>query len=224
MVINTDGYELTYKDGRVHQFYSSGKLWWLQDRNGNQTTVNYSGPGGTGIITGVTDSVGRTLSFILNSNGRVITARYGSDDIATYAYKSSSPSHLETVTYLDGSKYKFEYQYVSQTGHSLISSVKDYYDNILEKHEYDTSDRAFTSEKHNVQGLGPVEKYTLSYTTTYTQVTDGIGRVAKYYTNQATGFRVVTKVEGFCGCSGGDESTEYLYDGRLNLIKKTDAL
>jgi 5-hydroxyisourate hydrolase-like protein (transthyretin family) len=40
IVKNGDGsYTVTFKDGRTHQFNSSGKLLSLRDRNGNQTTL-----------------------------------------------------------------------------------------------------------------------------------------------------------------------------------------
>ena len=43
IVRNTDGtYTLTFKDGRIHQFNSSGKLLRQKDRNGNQTTLNFN--------------------------------------------------------------------------------------------------------------------------------------------------------------------------------------
>ncbi len=64
-------YTLTFKDGRVHKFHSNGRLDWQKDRNGNQTTLNYSGSNGTGNLTGVTDAFGRTLNIVSNANGTV---------------------------------------------------------------------------------------------------------------------------------------------------------
>ena len=136
--------------------------------------------------------------------------------VATYAYNANNT--LQSVTYADNSKYKFEYTTVgSQT---LLTTVKDAYDNILETHQYDSQGRATTSEKQ-----GGVEKVTLDYSNVgYTQVTDALGRVTKYYFNKNSGRNVVTKVEGNCNCGSGAQVTNYQYDAQLNLIKQTDAL
>jgi RHS repeat-associated protein len=219
VVANVDGtYTLTYRDGRIHHFNSSGKLAWLKDRNGNQTTVNYDG---YGAITGVTDAASRTMSFTLNAYGRVTSVSDSTGTIADYEYTSSSSPYLKTVTYPDGSEYNFAYTYNSALERYVISSVKDALDNILESHSYDGSGRATTSI---VQG--GVEEYTLNYTEDgYTEVTDALDRVTKYWYSPTTGYSVVTKVEGLCGCGGGGtEATQYFYDHNLNVTKKTDAL
>lgn len=98
-------YTFTYKDGRVHKFSSTGRLLWQIDRNGNQATLNYNG---SGILTGVTDAAGRTLTISIGSNGNVSQISDAVSTVATYRYFPST-SLLKTVTYNDGSKYKFEY-------------------------------------------------------------------------------------------------------------------
>jgi RHS repeat-associated protein len=211
-------YTLTFKDGRVHQFSSAGKLLWQKDRNGNQTTLSYNGSGN---LTGVTDAFSRTLTITPNTNGTVASISDSIGTIATYEYYSSNNSLLKTVTYNDGSKYKFEYD----SNNNKVKTVKDALDNILETHDYDSSGRATTSEKH-----GGVEKYTLDYShwgdsVPYTQVTDANQKVSKYYFDKSKGRNLITKIEGVCGCGGsGSEVTTYEYDMALNLVKTTDAL
>jgi RHS repeat-associated protein len=210
-----NSYTVTYKDGRVHQFDSVGKLLWQKDRNGNQTTLTYDA---SNHLTGITDPVGRTLTLTPNTNGTISQISDTTGVIATYTYISGT-TRLQQVTYPDGSKYKFEYTTIS--GSTYLATVKDALDNILETHQYDSSGRATTSEKH-----GGVEKYTFSYTnSTYTTVTDTLGRVTKYYFDKSKFKNVVTKIEGVCGCGGsGSQLTNYQYDTKLNLVKKTDAL
>jgi len=219
IVKNVDNsYTLTFKDGRVHQFSSAGKLLWQKDRNGNQTTLSYNG---SGHLTGVTDAVGRTLTITPNTNGTAASISDSIGTIATYEYYSSNNSLLKTVTYDDGSKYKFEYD----SNNNKLKTVKDALNNILETHEYDSWGRATTSEKH-----GGVEKYTLDYshwgdTVPYTQVTDANQNVSKFYFDKSRGRNLVTKTEGVCGCGGGgSEVTTYEYDMALNLVKTVDAL
>jgi len=223
-VLNTDStYTVTFKDGSSRNFTSAGKLAWLKDRNGNQTTLTYNG---SGVLTTVTDPFSRTLSFTYGSNGAVSQITDSTGTIADYEYYTST-SKLKTVTYPDGSKYKFDYTTMTVGGVSktFLTTVKDAYDNILEDHDYDSSGRATTSEID-----GGVESYTVDYTNAtgsnpYTTVTDGLGRVSKYYFDKGKGRAVITKTEGLCGCGGsGTETVTYEYDVRLNLVKKTDAL
>ena len=149
-------YTLTYKDGRVQHFNSTGKLAWLKDRNGNQTTLNYNGGG---VLTSVTDALGRTLTFTYGTNGAVSQISDAIGIIATYEYFAGT-TQLKTVTYPDGSKYKFEYTTMTIGGVSKIflTSVKDALDDVLETHSYDSSGRATTSVV-----AGGVESYTLDY-------------------------------------------------------------
>ncbi|MBP9663424.1 MAG: RHS repeat protein [Pyrinomonadaceae bacterium] len=217
LIANGDGtYTLTFPDGRSKKFGTSGKLLWEKDRNGNQTTLNYDR---NGIFTGVTDGFGRTLSISI-SNGLVSQISDSLGTIATYAYYPLT-NLLKTVTYQDGSKYEFEYDSTSSPGKTLLKTVKDASNNILETHLYDSQGRATTSEIH-----GTHEKYTLDYSNSaFTSVTDGLGRVTKYHFDRTAARNVVKKIEGLCGCGGGGtESTEYFYDAELNLVKKVDAL
>ncbi|MEJ7622663.1 MAG: RHS repeat-associated core domain-containing protein [Pyrinomonadaceae bacterium] len=216
-------YTVTFKDGRVQHFDSAGKLAWLRDRNANQTTLNYNG---SGILTSVTDAVGRILTLTYETNGAVSQISDALGTIADYEYYPGT-SLLKTVTYPDGSKHKFEYTDIVIGGatKTFLTTARDALDNILETHAYDSAGRATTSAV-----AGDVESYTLDYTNAnaslpYTTVTDGLGRVSKYYFDRSKGRAVVTKTEGLCGCgSSGTEATEYQYDGRLNLVKTTDAL
>ena len=111
---------------------------------------------GIGQLNGITDAFNRTLTITPNANGTVQQISDSIGIVATYDYFPST-TLLKTVTYADGSKYKFEYTTIS--GKTYLATVKDALDNILETHQYDTNGRAWTSEKQ-----GGVEKYTLDYT------------------------------------------------------------
>lgn len=209
---------LTFKDGRIHKFGSDGRLLWRQDRNGNQTTLNYHAT--TGSLTGITDAVGRTLSIELNGNGNITKIYDSMSTIATYEYIPST-NRLSSIAYHDDSRHDFEYTATPVNGRYLLKTVRDALGNVLETHEYNSNGRATTSEVAN-----GVEKYTFDYTNpAMTVVTDAAGVITKFYFSAGSGLNVVSKVEGVCGCGGsGNESTQYFYDDRLNLVKKTDAL
>lgn len=223
-----NSYTLTFKDGRVHKFSSAGKLLWQKDRNGNQTTLAYDI---NGILTSITDTFGRTLTLTPGANGNILQISDSLGVVATYDYVPGT-FLLQTVTYADGSKFKFEYDSTTAPGKILLKTVKDALDNILETHLYDQQGRATTSEKQ-----GGVEKYTIEYTVTsnpsatlpgLTTVTDALGHVTKYHYWRWYGSNVIFKIEGVCSCGGGgSEETKYDYDwgnSWLNLVYKKDAL
>lgn len=213
-----DTYTLTFKDGRVHKFSSTGKLLWQKDRNGNQTNLTYDI---NSTLATVTDAFNRTLTFTPNTDGTISQISDSTGTVATYEYWPGT-TRLKTVTYPDGSKYKFDYTTIS--GKTYLTTVKDALNNILETHQYDLSGRATTSEKQ-----GGIEKYTVNYINLqggHSIVTDALKRVTNYYFDKSRGRNIITKTEGTCGgCGGGgSEVTQYFYDPYLNIVKKIDAL
>jgi RHS repeat-associated protein len=213
-----NSYTLNFKDGRIHQFSAIGRLLWQRDRNANQTTLTYDTNAN---LTAVTDAFGRSLNFMPNPNGTIAQISDGLGVMASYEYFPSS-NLLKTVTYSDGSKYKLEY--IAIGGKMYLQTVKDALDNILETHQYDSSGRAFTSEKQ-----GGTEKYTLDYTHSndyepYTTVTDALQRTTNFYFDKTKSRNVITKTEGLCNCGGGSQLMSYQYDDNLNKIKKTDGV
>ncbi len=99
--------------------------------------------------------------------------------------------------------------------------MTDALSNILENHTYDSQGRAITSEKH-----GGVEHYSLTFVNNAeTDVTDGLGRVTKYFFDKSKGRNLVTQVQGLCSCGGGGSQTQtWTYDSQMNVISRTDAL
>ena len=216
LVKNADGtYTVTFKGGSVHEFNSGGKLTGLKDRSGNQTTLTYDA---SGSLTSMTDAFGRVLT-VATVGGRVTRVSDALGKVADYVYNADGT--LQSATYADNSKY--QYEYVKAGARSLLATVKDALNNILETHSYDSQGRATTSERH-----GGVEKYTIAYGQSsvagvHTRVTDGLGRTTRYY-HQGTVQKVITKIEGNCSCGSGVEKTSYEYDAKLNVVKETDAL
>jgi YD repeat-containing protein len=210
MVKNGDGsYTVTFKDGRVHQFNSAGKLVSQTDRQGNQTTLGYNS---SGSLISITDPFGRILSITTNVSGRVLSISDTIGTIATYTYGSDQV--LLSVTYADNSRFQYSY-----TLGLLLTTVTDALGNIVEHHDYDSQGRATTSETH-----GGVERYTLNYVSlSETDVTDALGHVTKYFYNNIRGRRVVKRVEGNCSC-GNSQVQTWTYDNQSNVTAKADAL
>jgi len=224
-------FTLKFKDGTKHQFNQSGFLVSITDLSGNQTTLNYNT---NNSLTGITDPSGRTLSISMNS-GLVQSISDSLGVIAVYAYYPNT-SNLQTVTYQDGSQYKFEYDATTVAGKTFLKTVKDANDKILETHQYDSQGRATTSEKE-----GGIEKYIFDYSTwinpnpnqsynPYTLVkhkknaNDQNYIETKYFFDKTKSRNFVWKAEGNCNCGSGSEVMNFEYDDRLNLKKKTDAV
>jgi RHS repeat-associated protein len=214
LVKNADGtYTLTYKDGRVHQFNANGKLTSFTDRNNNQIVLTYNA---AGRLTTVTDAFGRVLNLTPNDNGQITSISDQLGTIATYTY--GFWGRLETVTYPDGSKYRFTDTVVGNAFY--ITTVWDAYDQVLEYHEYDSQGRATLSRRQ-----AQVERYTLNYVSpTETHVTDALGNVSKYFFDKSKGRNLITRVEGDCGCAGSTQSESWTYDAQSNISTRTNAL
>ena len=214
MVKNLDNtYTLTFKDGRVHQFNTSGKLVSFADQNGNTISLTLNGSGNPVTIT---DASGRTVNLTYNGYTKIATMSDSTGTIATYTH--AYLGRLTSVTYPDGSKFLFTD--VFSGSNVYLTTVKDALNNVLESHTYDSQGRALTSE---VAGNG-TERYTLNYVSvTQTDVTDALGHVTKYFYDKSKGRNVVTQVEGLCGC-GGSQIQSWTYDSQRNLTSKSDAL
>src|SRR5204863_1279496 len=114
-----NSYDLKYQDGRIHKFDQSGKLLWMKDRNGNQTTLSYDPT--SGFLTGITDGFGRSLAVAPNANGTIHTISDSLGVVATYVYNTDTT--IQNITYQDGSMYKFEYDIAG--GKTVLKTVKD---------------------------------------------------------------------------------------------------
>jgi len=213
MTRNGDGsYTVTFKDGRVHQFNTSGKLLSLTDRHGNVTLLTYA----NGTLSSITDPFARVLTVTTNSSGRVLTLSDPLGTIATYTYGGSN--ELLSTTYPDNSGYA--YSYTGIPGGLGLTTVTDALGNIVEQHDYDPQGRATSSQAH-----GGVNRYTLSYISlTETDVTDALGHVTKYIHSNIKGRSVVTRVEGLCNCGGSSQVQNWTHDNQANVTAKTDAL
>jgi YD repeat-containing protein len=214
LVQNGDGsFTVSFNDGSVHRFNSTGKLTALVDREGNQTTLAYNT---SSRLISITDPFARVLTVTPDTNGRVTSLKDALATVATYTYGSSG--ELLSVTYPDSSA--FHFTYTTANGQLVLATVTDALGNIREAHTYDAQGRAVTSEKQ-----GGVERYTLNYVSdTETDVTDALGHITKYFSDKSKGRNLVTRTDGLCNCGSGSQSTTWTYDDQLNLTSKTDAL
>jgi YD repeat-containing protein len=133
---------LTFQSGEQRLFsVSSGSLVAIVDRNGNATQLTYDG---VNRLVTVTDPASRTLTFTyLSDSSRVVTGVSSSVGLSlSYSYDSNN--RLKQVTKPDSSTVSLTYN-----SQSLISAVTDSQGKILESHTYDGQGRGLTSSRAN---------------------------------------------------------------------------
>src|SRR5262249_26778733 len=119
-------------DGVVMQFSSSGRLNAIVDRNGNTTTLSYTGAN----LTRVTDAVGRSLNFTYDFSNRISTMTDPLGRVWRYTYEGTpgvagSPG-LTTVT--DPLNQVTRYTYVIG---GRLASIRDPRGNLVKQLTYD---------------------------------------------------------------------------------------
>ena len=97
-VIANGSYLLTEADGTLYHFPGFGSgLDYFQDRDGNRTTLTYTG----GHVTSVSDAFGNTVSFQYDVNGHITqyTDAAGRRTTFTYMTNTTGPSNQPVTAY-----------------------------------------------------------------------------------------------------------------------------
>ena len=112
------GMYLHYKDGTVSHFYttdSSGLLFFTKDTYGNRVRYYSTTPFGSDygrLITSIEDGAGRTVTVtyeLYNNVPRVKSMTDNEGRIYTFAYDTSDPTLLKSITYPDATVTTFSY-------------------------------------------------------------------------------------------------------------------
>ncbi|MGH9800736.1 MAG: hypothetical protein ACRD82_10255, partial [Blastocatellia bacterium] len=215
----------------VENYY---RLKSITDRNGNTTTLTYSGSN----LTQVTDPVGRTLTLSYGSPNcakcvsQVVAGKAGDPLQRITSYTYDGTRHLTKATDQLGKDYKYAY-----SGNNL-SQVTDRRNNIIKTLTYDANGRVMTQTFAD----GGIERY--NYTLTGNIVTgmtiidqlgrtmskrfnaagyvieevDALGQVSKIDRNIGT--NTTFKASGPCGCPEAEKT----YDNRGNVLTMKDRL
>lgn len=167
-------------------------------------------------LTKITDPSGREINITNNTSGKITSITLSDGEVYSYTYLSGT-GFLGTVTYPDGSRKNYEYQYISGIGYRL-SGIKNENGNYIEKHTYDSQGRGITSSAD-----GTNEKLTIAYISdTQSTVTDSLGRVTTYTIDKSGVRSHATNISG-PGCKEcGQGNVSYTYDSNLNITSKTD--
>jgi RHS repeat-associated protein len=205
----TGGYRRVYRAGGYEEYDTSGGVLSHVDPSGVTTTFGRDAQNRLSSVS----RLGHTITLLYDGAATRPSEVQGPGGVvlASYAY-GASPSRLETVTYGDGSGYRYAYD-----SWDRIVWVQDLTGRMIEAHEYG-SGGAITSEIADGQ-----DKLTFAYAANQTTVTDALGNATVYEHARVRGVRRVTKVTGPCqACgAGGGASQEWTYDsyGKVTSYK-----
>jgi RHS repeat-associated protein len=226
-------FEYRKEDGTVLSFDAGGKLVSVADRNGNTTTLSYSGAN----LTRVTDAVGRSIALDYDGSGRVTAATDPLGRVWRYTYEGTpgvaGGPGLTTVTEPLGRVWRYAYV----TG-GRLASVTDPRGNAVKRLTYDDAGRVIRQQFAD----GGVETYAYTLSgglVTSVTVTDPLARKTTLRFN-AAGYVVsstdqlgqessyardlttnlATSASGPCGCA--EETRKY--DSRGNTVEVTDRI
>jgi len=223
--------------GEVETYDANGKLLSIKDRAGNTQTMNYSCKTVSatctvatpdtvamvdGLLTKVTDQLGRSLNFTYDNLNRIKTMTNPAGGGYTYTYSTDGNNNLASVTYPDGNNKIYHYE--NATFKSALTGISDENNSRFSTYVYDSIGRAESSEH-----AGSVEKSILVYNSdaagnpTSTVVTD-IGTSAIRTYNFTTILGVVKSTgqsqPGGSGCSAS--ASTITYDANGNVSSRTD--
>jgi len=203
----SDGFTRSFRQGGSEVYDVQGRLTTIKDAVGNETALTWDGL----LLTRVRDPGGRELTLAY-SGANLIRLTGPAGVIASYSYGSSGT--LETVTYADGTGYRFVYDSLGR-----LLQMTDATGRPLETHTYDDQGRALTSEVAN-----GIEKVTLTYSPGETSVTDALANTAVYAWSMFGGTNKVTSRTGACASCGGAETEQWTYypDGRVHTHQVGD--
>jgi RHS repeat-associated protein len=206
---NASGYQLKESNGTIKQYNSTGNLLSITDRNNNIRSYTYSGND----LLSISDNFGRSLSFIY-TDGKLSQI---SSILGSWAY-SYQNDNLTQVDKPDGTNIQYIYDDPSDA-HNLTGIIDEAGTRILTV-AYDSLDRAISSAKAD-----GADQVTITYpTSTSREVTNSLGVKTTYQLDVLHGIAMVGSMSGpGCSSCGGNADTNYLYNGRLQILETTDA-
>jgi YD repeat-containing protein len=191
-------YQLTRRDGVVDHFDATGHWLSETDRNGNALTFSYS----SGQLTGITDSVGRSVTLSYDGSGRLTGLAAPLSRSVSYTYDASG--RLATVTDLAGATTTYGYD-----ASNRLTTITDANGHVVVTNEYGADGRvsAQTDANGNRSTFG---WDAASGTATYT---DPAGQA---WTDVYAGNALQSHTDPL------GHATSYTYDANFNRASVTD--
>lgn len=221
----TDGtFVYRYLQGDVLRFDSNRRLVSMVDRNGNITTLSYTGSN----LTSITDTVGRTITLAYSGN-RITSATDPLNRVWTYEYETGSG--LTKVTDPNGNFMRYGYgiagrlisvtdklgvvmKEITYDNGGRISQQK-FADNSVENYTYQLSGGVVTSTTAT-DSLLRSKTFRFNVAGQIINRTDELGQTVRIERNLTN--NLPTLIEGSCGCSEEVRT----FDTRGNLTSSID--
>jgi RHS repeat-associated protein len=225
LVANTDGtFTLTQKNQTQYHFSSTGKLAFIEDKNGNTVQLTYDGSGN---LTSIAASGGRTLSLLYDTNGRVTTVTDPMGRTETFSYDSAN--NLATATDPLGGITTYGYdanhrvvQITLPNGNTLLQNTYDTQGRVVAQ----ANGRSFTwqfayntpsqGQTTITDALGNVTIHTYDSSLRIVGITDAAGHTTSYTYDASNNRTSITNQNG--------NTTSFAYDPNGNLLSVTDPL
>jgi YD repeat-containing protein len=181
----------------------------ITSRAGVVQTIAYT----NGILSGVTDSFGNTLTIARNASGQIGSVAFGSAGTVQYAYDNNG--RLATVTNLDLTT--LTYTYGNSSFPNALTAENDENNSQYVSWGYDTQERA-----NSATLAGGALATTITYpTSSSTQVTDGLGAVRTFSFTRVGDINKAISISG-SQCPTCQDSAATSYDAYGWVSSRTD--
>lgn len=205
----TGGYQLTLSNDTVYTYDANGRLIETKDKNDCTRTFLYAGD----LLDSVTDSYGRSFSFVYNIDNRLETL---STPIGTFTYTYLN-DNLISLTKPDSTIRQYIYDDSNDTN-NLTGVIDEESVRILTV-TYDTSDRVISSSL-----AGVAEEIVIDYPSGLQRtLTDSLGNTTTYQLETLSGVVRVSSSSG-SGCITclGARNSSYTHTARQLLASVTN--
>jgi RHS repeat-associated protein len=209
LAITGSGYTVTDDQDNVESYSTAGILQSITSRAGVVQTMAYS----NGLLSGVTDSFGSTLSIGRNAASQIGSVAFGSAGTVQYGYDGNG--RLATVTNLDLTT--LTYTYGNSSFPNALTVEHDENASQYVSWTYDSQERA------NSATLADGALATsISYpTSSSTQVTDGLGAVRMFSFTRVGDINKAIAISG-SQCASCEDSAATTYDANGWVSNRTD--
>jgi YD repeat-containing protein len=209
LTVSGSGYTVTDDQDNVESYSTAGTLLSITSRAGVVQTIAYT----NGILSGVTDSFGNTLTIARNASGQIGSVAFGSAGTVQYAYDNNG--RLATVTNLDLTT--LTYTYGNSSFPNALTAENDENNSQYVSWGYDTQERA-----NSATLAGGALATTITYpTSSSTQVTDGLGAVRTFSFTRVGDINKAISISG-SQCPTCQDSAATSYDAYGWVSSRTD--
>lgn len=209
LVDTAGGFELTTADDEIVSFDSSGQLLSVSSREG--ISQYYSYPSNQVVVT---HDFGRSITFDLDSQGRIVQLTDPAGEIYEYFYNTSG--YLIHVLYPNGDRRDYSYQ--GDNINAVFDNQVDYVSLW-----YYSGDQAYRTEKN-----GDVDRFLVDLSAQqaiddpYVTVTNPLDKQTVYHLEEQYGVMKVIEEERLSSASSSASSIFISYDENGYVESRTD--